>query len=245
MKALILTTLLIASSSFASSYNEVKTELGGSKWNEAVYNTEKHGLIETGTMKFGSFYNDAGASFEYTKTLNINLSEEVNITSLSAEIGTNGKDIDNTFASVEISNTLYPFFWEGYKRDAKLSDVATQGIGVVTKLKGTTFSYNTTETREKLDEFGFDTITEKIDVDKRISDFVASVGFSYYDKVFLTNSNIELTIGKGLIGNIDSESELKITLPNVNDYTFTVEGKRTVVDGEAYDSVSFGFNYKF
>lgn len=262
MKKLILGAVAVATlstASFASSYEDTKQKLGDSF--ESIVEHAELNVYENGETvgyKIGKFYEKSGASVSYNKMLDVNINEVPNATFLNFEIGANGKDRDSIFANAEIKTYLLPFFWEN---EDSYSSVLKKGAGLVAGLKGTTFSHQVkkdktiTETKEILheDPFGWDTWTETIESKKnvstveneRTSDFVVSAGFYFKDEFGLTNSDIELTIGKGLLGNIDSEVSLKTNTMITKEIALSFEAKRTNVDSEDYSTYTIGLNYKF
>lgn len=255
MKKLILSTVAVATlatASFASTYDDISKK---KDFNDYISKSEVK-ILENGEFvgyKAGQFYDKAGVSISYSKALDVNINELATLTYLNAQIGTNGKDIDSVFADVEVKTLLMPFLWSRYKEDATLSDVIKSGIAVTGSLKGTTFSHEKERTISKEiiheDSFGWDTwtetVSEKVKTDERTSDVIASIGIYFFDTILNTGSDIELSIGKGLMGNIDSEVSLKTNTMINNDWNFTVEAKRTNVDSESYNTVNFGLAYKF
>lgn len=247
MKKLLLGAVAVATlstASFASmeGFEDFKNTKG---YDLAVKNGEYYikSNSQNGGYKIGNFYGKTGASVNYLNILDVNFDTEIpNATYYFGELGANGKDKDSIFANAGIKTYFLPFAWENTD---SFSSVAKSGLALTAGITGTTFSYETSKTIEKLDEFGWDTITETVKSDERVSDFVAHAGFYFKDEFGLTNSDIELTLGKGLLGNIDSEVALRTNTMITEELALSFEAKRTNIDSEDYNTFNVGLNYKF
>jgi hypothetical protein len=208
----ILTSTLSASNDFAKVKASEGRDFAGIE--KEMINTKGDIQVEV-----GQFYEKIGIAVSYEKIINVNINETPILTLLKAEGGFNQSNLESRFANASGTNYIYPFYFDDYfSKDYSLS----RKLAVAVKSELTTFSYENKKTLE----------------DERTEDAIISAGFNWTEPIAF--SNVEILIGKGIFGNVDSQVELNYKIDD-----FTVSAKRTNVDSESYDSISLAYKIKF
>jgi hypothetical protein len=171
------------------------------------------------SVAVGEFYDYAGIELSGERVFYGNINKDMSfLLSGKAGIGTNSQDLsEGAFFNGAVKAHAFPFLWDAITKESTESMILG-GLGAVVKAEVTSFAHN--------------------DFEDRTSDLLVGGGFNYIDPIF--NSKWEATYSQGIDNQIESEKEVGVTLG-----VFALNAKRTLVEGENYDSVNVQYSYIF
>lgn len=234
--AILLSTLLaLSTSAFAESSYDKLVEKDTDLELIVMYAEERAYELDEVSLEIGRIYDKAGITASYTKVLDINFKKDIpHIAVGNIKIGTNG----SLLAEAEAKATFAPFFYE----DSLLSS-----LGVISFVRGGTFGTDVSKSKTISD--GWDTKTINYDSKERFSKGIAGVGFSIRDTLWLSGTTAEVTYGRGLVGDVKGEAELRIATPfyRFRDFETSLEIglKNTITDDYDFNSASLKLNITF
>jgi len=213
MKKIITTSILAVAALAISAQANMKVPIESEKLSDylSAEEVDRNKMVEQHTESLdvvsksvGRFYEKGGMALSYTKILNLDLTDTVNLTTIEAEIGYNGA----VFVDTELKNKTYLFSRE---------DSIFSGLSVIQVAKYGSFAGNVKKTVnvEKQDEFGnfIPNSTEEIKVEKRFNKLAAGLGFGIEDTLFLSGTQAEFTFAKGFGLDVVSETDFKVLTP--------------------------------